>query len=67
MALFGIKLVFQKVILNPLSPQQEAGMPASHSTFWYTREAEQSLGHRLQWFSELHWPQKNVFCLWSEE
>lgn len=34
--------------IHPTQSPQEAGMPTSHSTSRYTKEAKQSLGHRLQ-------------------
>lgn len=40
----------------------------SNSTSWYTREAEQNVGHKLQWLiSALNWLQKNVFNLWRDK
>lgn len=63
-ALFGPKSVFPKAALFPLMHQEDSGTPISKSTSWYTREAEQNLGHRLQWLpSTLDRPQKNVFSL----
>lgn len=34
--------------MHPTQSPQEASMPTSHPTFRYTKEAKQSLGHRLQ-------------------
>lgn len=67
-ALFGPRSVFPKAALFPLTHREDSGTPVSKSTSWFTREAEQNLGHRLQWLpSTLDWPQKNVFSLWHKK
>lgn len=66
-ALFGPRSVFSKAMLFPLIHQDKSGIPILKSTSWYTKEAKQNVGHKLQWLlSGLNWPQKNVLSFWHK-